>query len=151
VQLAFGDYILDGERRELRRGSEQITLEPQVFDVLLYLVENRHRVVTKDDLIGSVWGGRIVSDSTLTSRIAAARRAAGDTGGQQAVIKTYARKGFRFIGEARTWRGPEENASPPEQSEVSPAGPVPGRDPDNSSAALNWVGGPRLRSCLSII
>ena len=99
MQHAFDDYVLDGARRELRRGAEQISLEPQVFDVLLYLVQNRDRVVTKDDLIVAVWNGRIVSESTLTSRITAARKAVGDSGEQQALIKTYARKGFRFVGE----------------------------------------------------
>ncbi|WP_439544022.1 winged helix-turn-helix domain-containing protein [Hyphomicrobium sp.] len=99
MQLAFGDYVLDGPKRELRRGAEQISLEPQVFDVLLYLVQNRDRVVTKDDLFAAVWNGRIVSESTLTSRITAARKAVGDSGEQQALIKTYARKGFRFVGE----------------------------------------------------
>src|SRR5262249_5455628 len=88
MPFAFGDYVLDGERRELRRGAEQVALEPQVFDVLLYLLENRDRVVTKDDLIASVWRGRIVSESTLTSRITSARRAVGDSGEQQALIKT---------------------------------------------------------------
>ena len=101
VQFAFGDYVLDGGRRELRRGSEQIALEPQVFDVLLYLVQNRDRVVTKDDLIAAVWDGRIVSDSTLTSRISAARKAVGDSGEQQRFIRTFARKGFRFVGEVQ--------------------------------------------------
>src|SRR4030088_3009194 len=99
VQLVFGDYVLDRERRELSRGSEQIALEPQVLDVLIHLVQNRDRVVTKDDLIACVWDGRIVSDSTLTSRVNAARRAVGDSGDRQEVIKTYARKGFRFLGE----------------------------------------------------
>ena len=75
--FAFGDYLLDGGRRELRRGAGQIALEPQVFDVLLYLVQNRDRVVTKDDLIATVWGGRIISESTLTSRITSARKAVG--------------------------------------------------------------------------
>src|SRR5215468_8564769 len=101
MPFAFGDYVLDREKRELRRGAEQIALEPQVFDVLLYLVQNCDRVVTKDDLIASVWRGRIVSESTLTSRITSARRAVGDSGEQQALIKTYARKGFRFIGDVQ--------------------------------------------------
>jgi TolB-like protein/DNA-binding winged helix-turn-helix (wHTH) protein len=99
VQLAFGDYVLDSGRRELSRSSERIALEPQVFDLLLYLVQNRERVVTKDDLITAVWKGRIVSDSTLTTRINAARKAVGDSGEQQALIKTYARKGVRFVGD----------------------------------------------------
>jgi DNA-binding winged helix-turn-helix (wHTH) protein len=68
VQFLFADHTLDTDRRELRRGSEPIAIEPQVFDLLVYLVQNRGRVVSKDDLIASVWGGRIVSDSTLTSR-----------------------------------------------------------------------------------
>jgi len=101
VQFLFGDHALDIERRELRRGSEPIAVEPQVFDLLVYLVRNRERVVTKDDLIASVWGGRIVSESTLTSRINATRTAVGDSGKEQKLIRTIARKGLRFIGVVR--------------------------------------------------
>jgi TolB-like protein/Tfp pilus assembly protein PilF len=97
--VLFGSYALDTDRRELKRDSEQISLEPQVFDLLVYLVQNRDRVVSKDDLIASVWGGRIVSESTLTSRINAVRRAVGDSGEEQKVIRTIARKGVRFVGE----------------------------------------------------
>ena len=78
-------------------GDALVALEPQVFDILVYLIENRDRVVSKDDLIASVWGGRIVSESTLTSRINAVRKAIGDTGEKQACIRTFARKGFRFV------------------------------------------------------
>jgi DNA-binding winged helix-turn-helix (wHTH) protein len=127
VQLAFGDYVLDGGRRELRRGPEQIALEPQVFDLLLFLVQNRDRVVTKDDLIAAVWDGRIVSDSTLTSRINAARKAVGDSGEQQRFIRTYARKGFRFVGEMREATGsleperrPPGALSPPPETRGKP-------------------------------
>jgi len=98
VQFLFSDHVLDLDRRELRRGAGAITLEPQVFDLLIYLLQNRHRVVSKDDLIASVWHGRIVSDSTLTSRINAARKAVGDSGDEQRIIRTLARKGFRFVG-----------------------------------------------------
>ena len=80
MQLLFADHTLDTDRRELRRGPEYIAVEPQVFDLLIYLVQNRDRVVSKDDLIASVWDGRIISESTLTSRINAARKAVGDTG-----------------------------------------------------------------------
>ena len=97
--LRFGDHVLDIERRELRRGAEPIALEPQVFDLLVYLVRNRDRVVSKDDLIDSVWGGRIVSDSALTSRLNAARKAVNDSGAEQRVIRTVQRRGVRFIGE----------------------------------------------------
>jgi pimeloyl-ACP methyl ester carboxylesterase/DNA-binding winged helix-turn-helix (wHTH) protein len=99
VPFQFGGYSVDVDRRELRRGAELIDIGPQVFDLLVYLIRNRDRVVSKDDLLDSIWEGRIVSESTLTSRINAARRAIGDTGAGQTLIKTIARKGFRFIGE----------------------------------------------------
>jgi TolB-like protein len=99
VHFAFSDHTLDTDRRELRRASEAIAVEPQVFDLLVYLVRNRDRVVSKDDLIETVWQGRIVSESTLTSRINAARTAVGDNGRDQKLIRTIARKGLRFVGE----------------------------------------------------
>ena len=153
MQLAFGEYVLDGGRRELRRGSEQIALEPQVFDVLLYLAQNRDRVVTKDNLIASVWQGRIVSDSTLTSRINAARRAVGDSGDQQEMIKTYARKGFRFVGDVRIGGDGDGSCGPPEQADVTPAvalrqadAPVAGEDRGRAGlgAELKWGGRPSV-------
>jgi adenylate cyclase len=98
VQFRFADHLLDTDRRELHRGSELVAVEPQVFDLLVYLVQNRDRVVSKDDLIASVWGGRIVSESTLTSRINAARKAVCDSGKEQRLIRTVARKGLRFVG-----------------------------------------------------
>jgi DNA-binding winged helix-turn-helix (wHTH) protein len=98
VQFLFSDHRLDTGRRELYRGSEQIAVEPQVFDLLAYLVENRDRVVSKEDIITAVWGGRIVSDSTLNSRINAARKAISDSGKTQRLIRTSSRRGFRFIG-----------------------------------------------------
>ena len=70
MRYLFDHYVLDAGRRELRRGdAAPISIEPQVFDLLVYLIQNRDRVVSKDDLIAGVWHGRIVSDSTLTSRI----------------------------------------------------------------------------------
>ncbi len=86
----------------MRRGAGLISVEPQVFDLLVYLLSNCHRVVSKDDLIASIWQGRIVSDSTVTSRINAARRAVGDSGDMQKLIRTIPRKGFRFVGEICT-------------------------------------------------
>src|SRR5437870_5812851 len=106
VQFLFTDHTLDTDRRELRHGSEPIAVEPQVFDLLVYLVQNRDRVVSKDELLAGVWGGRIVSESTLTSRINAARRAVGDSGEQQALIRTIARKGIRFVGAVREMDAP---------------------------------------------
>ena len=98
MQFHFDNHALDIDRRELRRGSERIAVEPQVFDLLVYLVQNCDRVVSKDDLIASVWHGRIVSDSTLTSRINAVRKAVGDSGEDQKLIRTVVRKGLRFVG-----------------------------------------------------
>jgi TolB-like protein len=95
----FGDHVLDIERRELRRGAEPVALEPQVFDLLIYLVRNRGRVVSKDELIDGVWGGRTVSDSALTTRLNAVRKAVNDSGAAQRVIRTLARKGVRFIAD----------------------------------------------------
>ncbi len=105
MQFQFSNHVLDAGLRELTRGGAAIAVEPQVFDLLIYLVENRDRVVSKDDLIESIWNGRIVSESTLTSRINAARTAVGDSGKDQAVIRTIARKGFRFVGELTTPSG----------------------------------------------
>lgn len=101
MQFLFADCLLDPDRRELMRGSEPIAIGPQVFDVLVYLIQNRERVVSKDALLNSVWGGRIVSESTMTSHINAVRHAIGDNGEDQRLIRTIARKGFRFIAEVR--------------------------------------------------
>ena len=97
----FENFVLDSERRELRAGGTLVPIEPQVFDLLVYLIENRDRVVSKDDLIASVWGGRIVSDSALDSRINAVRKALGDSGKEQRLIRTIARKGIRLVGDVR--------------------------------------------------
>ena len=100
----FEHFTLDDKRRELH-GRGVIPVEPQVFDLLVFLIKNRDQVVSKDDLIASVWGGRVVSDSTLDSRINAARKALGDSGHDQKFIRTFARKGVRFIGEVTESRG----------------------------------------------
>src|SRR5262245_16982818 len=88
LRFQFEDYVLDTDRRELRRGTELVPVAPRVFDLLDCLIRNRERVVSKDDLISAVWDGRIVSDSALTTRINAARRAIGDSGEKQRLIKT---------------------------------------------------------------
>ena len=97
----FEDFALDCDRRELRRGNELLSVEPQVFDLLQYLVRNRDRVVSKDDLIAAVWQGRIVSEATLGSRINAVRAALRDSGEEQRLIRTILRKGVRFVGAVR--------------------------------------------------
>jgi TolB-like protein len=117
MKFSFQDHVLDVDRRELARHGDGIAVEPQVFDLLVFLVENRNRVVTRDDLIESVWGGRIVSESTLASRINAARTALGDSGSEQRLIRTIPRKGFRFVAAV------EHNASSArdDSSQVPPA------------------------------
>jgi DNA-binding winged helix-turn-helix (wHTH) protein/tetratricopeptide (TPR) repeat protein len=100
----FDNYALDPERRELRSGATAVAIEPQAFDLLLHLIRHREHVVSRDELIESIWGGRIVSESALSTRINAVRSAIGDSGNEQRLIKTLPRKGVRFIGEVREER-----------------------------------------------
>jgi TolB-like protein/Tfp pilus assembly protein PilF len=105
MRFLFAGHTLDIDRRELLFGAKPVALEPRVFDLLIFLVANRDRVVSRDDVFDQVWSGRIVSDSALTTRIAAARRAIGDSGEGQKLIRTIPRKGFRFVGEVRVEAG----------------------------------------------
>jgi len=116
VRFVFENNVLDGDLRELTCGGAAVPLQPQVFDLLLYLVAQRARVVSKDDLISEIWSDRIVSDSALNSRINAARKALGDDGATQRLIKTIPRKGFRFVGDVR-----EESAGMLAPAEPAPA------------------------------
>jgi TolB-like protein len=118
MRLFFGDCALDTARRELSRGGEPVHIEPQVFDLLLHLIQNRDHVVSKDDLLSAVWHGRIVSESTLSTRIGEARCAVGDSGERQQFIRTVARRGFRFIGEVR--QEPIESKKPEEETDRAP-------------------------------
>ena len=96
---SFARCELDTERLELCRDGELQAVEPQVFSLLVFLIENREHVVSKDDLIAEVWDGRIVSDASLSSRISAARAAVGDTGRSPAIIRTMPKRGFRFVAD----------------------------------------------------
>jgi TolB-like protein len=131
VQFLFAGHTLDSDRRELRRGDHVIAVEPQVFDLLVYLLQNRDRVVSKDDLIAAVWRNRIVSDSTLTSRINAARKAVGDSGEAQKLIRTVPRKGLRFVGDVHEPSSadhpPQSAATADEFHEPRTALPLPDR------------------------
>jgi len=107
LRYVFEDCVLDSDKRELRRGGgDPISITPQVFDLLEYLILNRERVVSKDDLIDTIWKGRIVSDVAVTTRLNAARNAIGDSGEAQRLIKTLPRKGFRFVGVIREMSEP---------------------------------------------
>src|SRR5271165_4366197 len=110
----FENFVLDPARRELRRGGEVIAVQPQVFDLLEYLITNRDRVVSKDDILQAVWCGRIVSESALTTRINAARTAVSDDGDRQRLIRTLPRKDIRFVGMV------QERARPADEAAAAP-------------------------------
>ena len=134
----FDEYVLDTDRRELRRGDRLISVEPKVFDLLAYLIEGRERVVSKEALIAAVWLGRVVSKSALASCINAARNAVCDSGESQRLIKTLPRKGLRFVGAVR-----EEN---------SLTGRAPSRAaPTTARSAPDLRTGHRWQSCPSQI
>ncbi|HWL73195.1 MAG TPA: winged helix-turn-helix domain-containing protein, partial [Burkholderiaceae bacterium] len=126
MKFNFDNHTLDTDRREMRRGGELVAMQPQVFDLLVHLLKHRDHVVSRDDLIALVWGGRIVSDSTLDSRINAARNAIGDNGKEQRLIRTIPRKGVRFVG---TVNGPcdAQAASPVEAEQPRSALALPDR------------------------
>jgi TolB-like protein len=128
----FEDFTLDTDKRELRQTERLVSLEPQVFDLLELLIRSRDRVVSRDDMIEGIWQGRIVSESTLSSRINAARAAVGDSGEAQRLIKTLPRKGIRFIGKVR-----EHQAA--QSTQRAPAVPTP-----EVSAHLPAADGPSI-------
>src|SRR5262245_22357592 len=99
LNFRFADFEIDVARQEVRRAGATVHVEPQVFDLLVHLIRNRDRIVSKDELFEAIWQGRIVSEATLSSRISAARRALGDSGNGQSFIRTLHRRGFRFIGD----------------------------------------------------
>jgi TolB-like protein/Flp pilus assembly protein TadD len=120
LRYFFEEYVFDTDRRELYREADVVSVAPQVFDLLDYLIRNREHVVSKDDLINAVWNGRSVSDAALTTRLNVARSAIGDSGEEQRLIKTLPRKGFRFVGQVREAR--------------EAAGPNPGDAPESAPA-----------------
>jgi len=135
LRFQFEDYVLDTDRRELHRGGDVVPLAPRDFDLLDHLIRNRERVVSKDDLIAAVWDGRIVSESALTTRINAVRRAIGDSGEKQRLIKTLPHKGIRFVGAVREDQEPA--GGPADSAPVEPRPPPPALTlPDKPSVAV---------------
>ena len=129
MNFRFGDFSVDINRLELLQTDEVIPLQPQAFSLLVFLIENADRVVPKDEIIETVWQGRIVSDGTLNARINALRRALNDDGVSQSVIKTFPRQGFRFVATLDD-----------SQAEATPVTPVEkARAPHASIAVLPFV------------
>jgi TolB-like protein/Tfp pilus assembly protein PilF len=113
MNYLFDNCVMDSQRRELRRCGRVVPIEPQIFDLLQYLLCNRDRVVSRDELITGVWKGRIVSESTLTSRISTLRTAIGDDGKQQRLIKTFSRRGVRVVTDVHEVRGGDIGGTAP--------------------------------------
>ena len=108
----FGDCELDPQRFELRRHGQVRPIEPQVFDVLVLLIQERHRVVTKQELLDTVWGHRFVGDSALTSRIKSLRQAVGDDGTTQGIVRTVRSRGYQFAAHVTEHAGPSTPLRP---------------------------------------
>jgi len=102
MQYLFNNFLLDTELFELKKDNELVSIEPQVLDLIIFLINNHERLVSKDEILDCVWSGKVVSESALSSRIKSARKALGDDGSSQQVIKTLHRKGFRFIANLKT-------------------------------------------------
>ena len=133
MRYLFEEYAFDTDRRELYRGADVVSVAPQVFDLLDYLIRNRERVVSKDDLINAIWNGRSVSEAALTTRLNVARSTIGDSGEEQRLIKTLPRKGFRFVGMVRETQ--EDAGAAAADSSVEPPKPAL-RPPDKTSIAV---------------
>ena len=121
MALLINDYLLDTEAAELRYNDQLIDVEPQVFDLISFLATNAGRIVSKDELIDAVWHGRVISDSTISTRIGAARRALGDDGASQRIIKTIHSRGFRFDVRPELWPSPNEPSAGPAYAQRPPS------------------------------
>src|SRR5262245_21923862 len=134
LDFRFADFEIDIARHELRRAGAVVHIEPQVFDLIVHLVKNRERIVSKDELIEAIWQGRIISEAALSSRISAARRALGDSGNDPSLIRTLHKRGFRFVGDvdevaaAAAVAAAAEAAAPQPAAKDAPQ-PVPSPEP----------------------
>jgi len=140
LDFRFGEFEIDLGQQELRRNGQPVRIEPQVFDLLAYLVRNRERIVSKDELIEAVWQGRIISDAALSSCVSAARRAIGDTGEDKRFIRTAPKRGFRFVGlvddDASPKAGPAEDGTIAREAPAPAGTPDPTRDAEAAAVAM---------------
>src|SRR5580765_4714268 len=133
LKYQFTDFEIDLSQQELRRLGKAVHIEPQVFDLIVHLVRNHDRIVSKDELIETIWNGRIISEAALSSRINSARRALGDNGTDQVFIRTLHKRGFRFVGHVQAISAPEADV---ESARIVPDDAVaPGSAPVSVSVA----------------
>jgi DNA-binding winged helix-turn-helix (wHTH) protein len=111
MHYGFGDYAFDDQLYQLKRNGTAIEIEPKVFDVLAYLLHNRDRIVSKDELLEKLWPGQVVSETALTRCIVAARKAVGDDGTKQEVIETQHGRGYRFVASLTTNPQPVQSST----------------------------------------
>ena len=141
MRYLFDDFSLDADRFELSRGDTPIRVEPQVIELLLLLVENAGRMISKDEIIEVVWRGRVVSEAAVSSRIKSARQALGDDGQAQKYIRTVHKKGFRFAGEVRR-----------DEGEVGPGAPgIESAAPVATAEATTTAGAPSGRPAVAVL
>lgn len=136
----FGSYGLDTDKFELRSDGSTIPLEPQVFALLRLLIENRERMVTRDEVIEKIWNGRIVSEAAISSRVKSARRAVGDDGASQRIIRTLPKQGFRFIAEVEAGEGVGQSEPGPRVSDVPEPPIVPAPRPSIAVLPFDAIG-----------
>jgi len=135
LKYQFSEFEIDLNQQELRRLGEAIHIEPQVFDLIVHLVRNHERIVSKDELIETIWNGRIISEAALSSRINGARRALGDNGNDQALIRTLHKRGFRFVGDVQAI----DAGAPTTDTEAAPLAPDRPNDPPGSVSVSSEV------------
>ena len=117
--LVFRDCQLDTRKGELRRDGELVSIEPQVFNLLVYLAQHRDRIISRQELLDYLWTGKVVSGSTVNSRIKAARQAVGDSGSEQNCIATFNRRGYRFVAEVEEIKTDTDAARPVSSSDLN--------------------------------
>jgi len=127
VRYRVAQFEIDPTRHEVRRAGESVHIEPQVFDLIVHLMRNRDRIVSKDELIETIWNGRIISEAALSSRVNGARRVLGDNGNDQVFIRTLHKRGFRFVADVQ-----EVTISPDQNVPLAPVAVAP----DNAPAEI---------------